>query len=63
MPTYRGKEILSREETIEAWKAIHIKGKTSVAVCLRLNVSESTLYRAFRRWNMKEAKGDKGKMT
>lgn len=53
MPTYKGKEMLSREETIAAWKAMHIDGKTAVAVCLRMNISESTLYRSFRRWNMR----------
>ncbi len=53
MPTYKGKEMLSREETIAAWKAMHIDKKTAVAVCLRMNISESTLYRSFRRWNMR----------
>lgn len=64
MPTYKGKEMLSREETVKAWKDIHIEGKTAVAVCLRMNISESTLYRAFRRWNMKGTKGNgnNGKM-
>lgn len=50
--TYKGKEILSKEETIAAWKDIHIHGKTAVSVCLKLHISESTLFRAFRRWGL-----------
>ena len=56
VPTYKGKEILSREETIKAWKAVHIEKKTVVAVSLRMNVSESTLYRSFRRWGLNQPK-------
>jgi len=52
MSTYKGKEILSKEETIAAWKDIHIHGKTAVSVCLKLHISESTLFRAFRRWGL-----------
>lgn len=52
MPTYKGKESLSREETIEAWKAIHINKKSVVSVCLRMNCSQSALYRSFERWNL-----------
>lgn len=50
--TYKGKEMLSREETVKAWKEMHIEHKTSVAICFKLNISESTLYRSFRRWGL-----------
>lgn len=56
MPTYKGKEILSKEETIKAWKEVHINKKTVVAVSLRMNVSESTIYRSFRRWGLQRDK-------
>ncbi len=50
--TYKGKEMLSREETVRAWQEMHIEHKTAVAICLRMNISEATLFRSFRRWGL-----------
>ena len=50
--TYKGKESLSREEAIKAWKSIHIDKKTVISVCLRMNCSTSALYRVFERWGL-----------
>lgn len=54
--TYLGRSSLSKEETIKGWKYEHIDGLTRVAASLKLNVSEQTLYRMYKRYGLPSPK-------
>lgn len=54
--TYKGRVCLSKEETIKGWKYEHIDGLTRVAASLKLNVSEQTLYRMYKRYGLPSPK-------
>lgn len=57
--TYSGKVCLSKEETIRGWKYEHIDGLTRVVAALKLNVSEKTLYRMYKRYGLPSPKRGK----
>lgn len=57
--TYLGKASLSKEETIRGWKYERIDGLTRVAAALKLNVSEQTLYRMYKRYGLPSPKRGK----
>lgn len=54
--TYSGRTCLSKEETIRGWMFERIDGLTRAVAALKLNVSEQTLYRMYKRYGLPSPK-------
>lgn len=59
--TYYGKACLSKEETWEAWKLECVKDKTRIYVAMKMFVSEKTLCRMYRHYDLPSPKSKEGK--
>lgn len=57
--TYLGRTCLSKEETIIGWKYERIDGLPRAVAALKLNVSEKTLYRMYKRYGLPSPKRGK----
>lgn len=55
--TFKGKEVLSKEQTMQAREMMIKKKMSAVEICMRLHVGEATLYRSFKRWGLTKGRG------